>query len=144
MMAKPSALCRYLLIQFVRPRESVQDYARSCLQRRLWSDGGADLNVLDTSSIFAFTDLEDGADEVERLLDAAKQHECRLEVCAMSLMELYYITLRERGENLSHYQSLDPNMDRGNCQKCVKAGGNALPADHQATILLLEPSKGPL
>jgi predicted nucleic acid-binding protein len=59
----------------------------------------ADLYVLDTSSIFAFTDQEDGADEVERLLDTAKQHECRLEVCAMSLMELYYITLRERGED---------------------------------------------
>jgi predicted nucleic acid-binding protein len=59
----------------------------------------ADLYVLDTSSIFAFTDQEDGADEVERLLDAAKQHKCRLEICAMSLMELYYITLRERGED---------------------------------------------
>ena len=46
--------------------------------------------------------------------------------------------------NLSHYQSLDPDVDRGHCQKCVKAGGNALPTDHQATILLLEPSKGPL
>ena len=46
--------------------------------------------------------------------------------------------------NLSHYQSLDPDVDRGNGQKCVKAGGNALPPDHQATILLLEPSKGPL
>lgn len=58
-----------------------------------------DLYVLDTSSIFAFTDQDDGADEVERLLDAAKQHECRLAVCAMSLMELYYITLREKGED---------------------------------------------
>ena len=58
-----------------------------------------DLYVLDTSSIFAFTDQEDDADEVERLLNAAKQHECRLEVCAMSLMELYYITLREQGED---------------------------------------------
>jgi hypothetical protein len=46
--------------------------------------------VLDTSSIFALTDQEDGADEVERLLDAVKQRECGLEVCAMSLMELYY------------------------------------------------------
>ena len=46
--------------------------------------------------------------------------------------------------NLSHYQSLDPDVDRGDCQKRVKAGGNALPANHQAPILLLEPSKGPL
>jgi hypothetical protein len=58
--------------------------------------------VLDTSSIFAFTDQEDGADEVEKPLDAAKQHECRLEVCTMSLMELYYITSREWGEVKLH------------------------------------------
>jgi hypothetical protein len=99
MMAKPSALCRYLLIQFVRPRASAEDYARSCLKSGPWSNGVADLYVLDTSSIFAFTDQEDGADEVERLLDDAKQHTCRLEVCSMSLIELYYITLRERGED---------------------------------------------
>ena len=84
MMAKPSALCRYLLIQFVRPRESAEDYARSCLKSEPWSDGVTELYVLDTSSIFAFTDQEDGADEVERLLNAAKQYECRLEVCAMA------------------------------------------------------------
>ena len=62
----------------------------------------ADLYVLETSSIFTFTDQEDGVDEVERLLDAAKQHECRLEVCAMSLMELYYITLREGARMKRH------------------------------------------
>ena len=90
-MAKPSALCRYLLIQFVQPRESAEDYARSYLKSGLWSDSGAALYVLDTSSVFAFTDQGDGADEVARLLDAAKQHECRLEICAVSLMELYYI-----------------------------------------------------
>jgi PIN domain nuclease of toxin-antitoxin system len=42
------------------------------LKSGLWSNGVADLYVLDTSSIFAFTDQEDGADEVERLLDAAR------------------------------------------------------------------------
>ncbi|HEV8717898.1 MAG TPA: hypothetical protein VGX03_34405 [Candidatus Binatia bacterium] len=31
-----------------------------------------DLYVLDTSAIVAFTDQEEGADEVERLLDAAR------------------------------------------------------------------------
>jgi uncharacterized protein len=97
MMVKPSVLCRYLLIQFVQPRGSAEDYARSSLKSGPWSDSVADLYVLDTSSLFAFTDQEDGADEVERLLDAAQQRECRLEICAMSLMELYYITLRERG-----------------------------------------------
>jgi hypothetical protein len=31
---------------------------------------------------------------------------------------------------LSHYQSLDPDVDRGDYQKRVKASGNALPAHH--------------
>jgi hypothetical protein len=35
-------------------------------------------------------------------------------------------------------------MDRSDCQKRVKASRNALPADHQAAILLLEPGKGAL
>src|ERR687886_403643 len=39
---------------------------------------------------------------------------------------------------------MNPNMDRGDRQKRVEACRNALPSDHQAPILLLEPSKGPL
>ena len=54
MTARPSASCRYLLIPFVRPEESAKDYARSCLKSGLWSDGVADLYVLDTSSIFKY------------------------------------------------------------------------------------------
>ena len=58
-----------------------------------------DLYVLDTSAIFTFTDQEKGADEVERLLDSATRSACQLEICAMSLMELSYITIQEEGEN---------------------------------------------
>jgi IS1 family transposase/transposase-like protein len=43
--------------------------------------------------------------------------------------------------NLSHYQSLDPKMDRGKRQKRLEAGGDALPPDHQAAIFLLKPGK---
>ncbi|MGH7451950.1 MAG: hypothetical protein ACRENG_11420 [bacterium] len=39
----------------------------------------SDLYVLDTSAIFTFTDEEDGADEVEKLLDAARANKCQLE-----------------------------------------------------------------
>ena len=46
--------------------------------------------------------------------------------------------------NLSHYQSMDPDVDRSKRKKCLKACGNALPTDHQAAILLLEPGKGAL
>ncbi|MGH7791659.1 MAG: PIN domain-containing protein, partial [Thermodesulfobacteriota bacterium] len=58
-----------------------------------------DLYILDTSAIFAFTDQEDGGEEVERLLDIARANKCRLEACSISLMELYYVALRERGED---------------------------------------------
>jgi hypothetical protein len=50
------------------------------LQSEPWSGGVTDLYVLDTSSIFTFTDQEDGADEVERLLNAAKQLACPQDV----------------------------------------------------------------
>ena len=59
----------------------------------------ANLYVLDTSAILTFTDQEDGADEVEKLLEDGKSSNCQLEVCAISLMEMYYITLRESGED---------------------------------------------
>src|ERR687884_1678487 len=39
---------------------------------------------------------------------------------------------------------MNPNMDRGDRQKRVEACRNALPSDHQAAILLLEPGKRPL
>ena len=36
---------------------------------------------------------------------------------------------------------MDPDMDRSKSQKRLKAGRNALPADHQTTIFLLKPRK---
>ena len=59
----------------------------------------AERYVLDTSAIFAFTDNEEGADAVERLLEAARAHQYVLDVCAISLMELAYITQREQDED---------------------------------------------
>jgi diguanylate cyclase (GGDEF)-like protein len=50
----------------------------------------------------------------------------------------------ETAMNLSHYESLDPNVHRSDRQKCLKACGNALPSHHQAPILLLEPGECPL
>jgi predicted nucleic acid-binding protein len=54
--------------------------------------------LFDTSAILALTDLEDGAGIVEALLDQAGAGECEVEICAVSLMELYYVTLREKDE----------------------------------------------
>jgi predicted nucleic acid-binding protein len=59
----------------------------------------ADRFLLDTSAIFALTDREDGADRVEDLLDRAVAGECALQVCAASLMEVFYVTLQEQGED---------------------------------------------
>ena len=53
-----------------------------------------DIYVLDTSAILAFTDQEKGAEEVERIVTAARSGRYRLEACAISLMELYYIAIR--------------------------------------------------
>jgi ribonuclease VapC len=59
----------------------------------------AERYVLDTSAILAFTDNEEGADEVQQLLEAARARQCVTDVCAISLMELAYITEREQGED---------------------------------------------
>jgi len=58
-----------------------------------------DVYVLDASAIFTFTDQEDGSEEVERLLNSAQAQKCMVEACSISLMELYYVTLTERGED---------------------------------------------
>ncbi len=59
----------------------------------------AERYVLDTSAILALTDQEEGAAEVEGLLDTARVDRCEAEVVSISLMEIYYITLREQGED---------------------------------------------
>lgn len=51
--------------------------------------------LLDTSAIFAFADNEEGAQQVQDLLEAAKRKKVVVCVSAMSLMELYYVTFQE-------------------------------------------------
>src|SRR5262249_43853033 len=46
--------------------------------------------------------------------------------------------------NLSHYQSMDPNVNRGESQECLETCGDALPSDNQAPVFLLKPGKGAL
>jgi uncharacterized protein len=59
----------------------------------------ADRFLFDTSAIFALTDKEEGSERVEALLDRAAADDCEILVCAASLMEIYYITLQEQGED---------------------------------------------
>lgn len=58
-----------------------------------------DTYVLDTSAILALTDREEGWREVERILRDAQVATSDVTVCAVSLMELYYIAHRETGED---------------------------------------------
>jgi uncharacterized protein with PIN domain len=55
--------------------------------------------LLDISAIFAFTDNEPGAEEMESLLKQAKLKKTRFSISLMSIMELYYITCQEKGES---------------------------------------------
>lgn len=55
--------------------------------------------LLDTSALFAFTDNEEGASAVQKILQDAKNKTLTVYVSAMSLMELYYVTCREIGED---------------------------------------------
>lgn len=57
-----------------------------------------DRYLLDTSAVLALTDQEEGAQAVARLLEEAAAGECQVDVCAVSLMELYYVTLQEGSE----------------------------------------------
>ena len=54
--------------------------------------------LLDTSAVLAFVDGEEGADEVEDLLRNAAEGGIEVDVCSASLMELYYVSLQEDGE----------------------------------------------
>jgi uncharacterized protein len=44
-------------------------------------------------------DQEEGAEEVGRLLEAARSHTCQIVVRALSLIEIYYVALQEQGED---------------------------------------------
>ena len=55
--------------------------------------------LLDTSALFSYTDNEKGADIIEDVLQAANQGRLVVFLSSMSLMELYYITHQEMGED---------------------------------------------
>ena len=54
--------------------------------------------VFDTSALLTFIEDEAGADQVQELLEKAKRGEVILMVSFMSFMEVYYISLQERGQ----------------------------------------------
>lgn len=56
------------------------------------------LYVLDTSALLTLIEDEAGVDQVQELLEKAKRGEVTLLVSFMSFMEVYYISLQERGQ----------------------------------------------
>jgi predicted nucleic acid-binding protein len=56
------------------------------------------LYVLDTSALPTLIEDEAGADQVQELLEKAERDEIILLVSFMSFMEVYYISLQERGQ----------------------------------------------
>jgi predicted nucleic acid-binding protein len=63
------------------------------------SESVAERFLLDTSAVLTLTDSEEGADTVEGLLDRAVEGSCEVSICAVSLMEVFYVTLQEAGED---------------------------------------------
>ena len=60
---------------------------------------GKDKYLLDTSALFAFTDNEEGASAVQKILEDAKNKKLTVYISAMSIMELFYVTRRQIGED---------------------------------------------
>lgn len=54
--------------------------------------------LLDTSALFAYTDNEKGSDLIEGILEAAREEKLVVCLSSMSIMELYYVSYEEMGE----------------------------------------------
>jgi predicted nucleic acid-binding protein len=65
------------------------------------SDDEIERCVLDTSALFALTDEEPGAGQVESLLEGAREEKVLVGISSISLMEVYYIALRESSEDVA-------------------------------------------
>ena len=61
-------------------------------------DKNRKLYILDTSALLTFIEDEDGSNEVDALLVAAENGEVDIYISFISITEVFYITLRERGE----------------------------------------------
>lgn len=57
--------------------------------------------VLDTSALFVYIQEESGCRTVGNILDSAAKEKCNIFVSFISLMEIYYITWQEKGEDIA-------------------------------------------
>jgi len=93
--------------------------------------------ILDTSALFTLIEDEDGAEIVSGLLQRAEREEIGIYVSFVSLTEVYYITLQEKGEvealrRVDLMRSLAVNISESNDDVNLKAG--TLKAHHRISL----------
>src|SRR5437764_8192208 len=98
-MAIRSGSSRFLKIPSKRRAALPTAWAGASSRSASASVPAAERYLLDTSAVLAFTDQEDGFEKVEKLLEWATSGETEVVACAVTLMELYYITLQEQGDD---------------------------------------------
>ncbi len=84
--------------------------------------------VFDTSALLTFIENEEGIEIVENLLKKSLEYENKIFISTVSLIELYYISLREQGKDIAE-ERLDlleniPVMQESLTSHLVKIIGN--------------------
>lgn len=83
--------------------------------------------ILDTSALLTYIEDEKGSDAIDDILIKAEKGEVRIYISFISLTEVYYITMQEKGESealrrISLIQSLSLTVEESNEDLNLKAG----------------------
>jgi len=83
--------------------------------------------ILDTSALLTYIEDEKGSDVIDELLIKAEKEEIRIYIAFVSLTEVYYITIQEKGESealrrVNLIQSLSLIVEESNEDLNLKAG----------------------
>lgn len=83
--------------------------------------------ILDTSAILTYIEDEKGSDVIDDILIRAEKGEVRIYIAFVSLTEVYYITIQEKGElealrRINLIQSLSLTVEESNEGLNLKAG----------------------
>lgn len=93
--------------------------------------------VLDTSAIFVYTNPEEDSNLVEGILNSAKKGRCNIFISFISLMEVYYITWQQKGEDIAKefvvlIKSLPVQIVESNERLILSAG--RIKANHRLSL----------
>lgn len=93
--------------------------------------------VLDTSAIFVYTNPEEDSNLVEDILNSAKKGKCNIFISFISLMEVYYITWQQKGEDTAKefvvlIKSLPVQIVESNERLILSAG--RIKANHRLSL----------